>query len=157
MTYPNVFEEQVEYDASDPAGFASGVANVGKLAGAIENAVKLFELPPGQKLCPYHYEFCEEWLLVLDGSVDLRRPDGSETLPAGALACFPRGPSGAHQVACHGDRTARVLMWSSAQEPAVSVYPDSDKIGVWPGNPQDNVMVRRADSQTGYFDGEPGT
>jgi uncharacterized cupin superfamily protein len=156
MPHPNVFEAQVEYDASDPAGFASGAANVGKLAGATENAVKLFELPPGEKLCPYHYEFVEEWLLVLVGSVDLRGPDGSETVPAGTLVCFPRGPSGAHQVTCHGDQMARVLMWSSAQEPAVSVYPDSDKIGVWPGNPEDNVMVRRADGRTDYFDGESG-
>src|ERR1700722_8731734 len=82
MPHPNVFEAQVEYDASDPAGFASGAANVGKLAGATENAVKLFELPPGVKLCPYHYEFVEEWLLVLVGSVDLRGPDGSETVAA---------------------------------------------------------------------------
>ena len=28
-------------------------------------------------------------------------------------------------------------MWSSAREPAVAVYPDSDKIGVWPGNSDD--------------------
>ncbi len=34
---------------------------------------------------------------------------------------------------------ARVMMFSSAREPAVAVYPDSDKIGVWPGDSQDNV------------------
>ncbi len=32
------------------------------------------------------------------------------------------------------DASARMLMFSSARVPAVSVYPDSDKIGVWPGN-----------------------
>jgi uncharacterized cupin superfamily protein len=157
MSHPNVFEAKVEYDDSDPAAFGSGVAYVGKLAGGTENVVRVFELPPGVKLCPYHYEFVEEWLLVLDGSADVRGPDGSETVRAGGLVCFPSGPSGAHQVTCHGDQTARVLMWSSAREPAVSVYPDSDKIGVWPGNPEDNVMVRRADAHTDYFDGEPGT
>jgi hypothetical protein len=45
-------------------------------------------------------------------------------------------------------------MWSSAREPAVAVYPDSDKIGVWPGNPDDTVLLRRADGHRDYYDGE---
>jgi hypothetical protein len=45
-------------------------------------------------------------------------------------------------------------MWSSAAEPAVAVYPDSDKIGVWTPGGTDNVMVRRADGKVGYYDGE---
>ncbi len=154
MAYPNVFEAQFDYDDSDPQGYANGIARVGKLAGGSENSVRVFELPPGVKLCPYHYEYVEEWLLVLDGPADLRRPDGWETIPAGSLVCFPRGPEGAHQVANRGVQTARVLMWSSAQEPAVAVYPDSDKIGVWPGNPDDELMVRRADGHADYFEGE---
>ena len=48
----------------------------------------------------------------------------------------------------------RSMMFSSAREPAVAVYPDSDKIGVWPGNPEDEVMLRRADGAVGYWDGE---
>jgi hypothetical protein len=46
------------------------------------------------------------------------------------------------------------MMFSSAREPAVAVYPDSDKIGVWPGNPADQVMLRRADGHRDYYDGE---
>jgi hypothetical protein len=45
-------------------------------------------------------------------------------------------------------------MFSSAQEPSVAVYPDSDKIGVWPGREEDTVMLRRADGQVGYYEGE---
>jgi hypothetical protein len=45
-------------------------------------------------------------------------------------------------------------MFSSAREPSVTVYPDSDKMGVWPGNPEDEVMLRRADAHLGYYDGE---
>ena len=45
-------------------------------------------------------------------------------------------------------------MFSSAREPAVAVYPDSDKIGVWPGNDDDRVMLRRADGNVEYYDGE---
>ncbi len=53
-----------------------------------------------------------------------------------------------------GDDQARVLMLSSAREPAVAVYPDSDKIGVWPGHEADNVLLRRSDGQRDYWDGE---
>ena len=37
--------------------------------------------------------------------------------------------------------------------PAAAVYPDSDKIGIWTGNEDDNVMVRRS-SKVDYYDGE---
>jgi hypothetical protein len=36
----------------------------------------------------------------------------------------------------------------------VAVYPDSQKIGVWPGNAEDNVMLHRADGSVDYWDGE---
>lgn len=156
MTHPNVFEAQFEYDDSDPPGYRSGVARVGTDAGGSETSVRLFELPPGQAVSPYHYEYVEEWLLVLDGPVQLRGPDGEQELASGALASFPRGPEGAHKVSNPGEQTARVLMWSSAAEPSVAVYPDSDKIGVWPGNPDDKLMLRRADGHVPYFDGESG-
>jgi hypothetical protein len=34
------------------------------------------------------------------------------------------------------------------------VYPDSDNIGVWPGNPDDVAMLHRADGAVDYYDGE---
>ena len=45
-------------------------------------------------------------------------------------------------------------MFSSAFEPAVAVYPDSDKVGVRVPGGADNVMLRRADGNAGYYDGE---
>ena len=47
-----------------------------------------------------------------------------------------------------------MLMFSNVEHPAVTVYPDSDKIGVWTGNHDDDVMVRRS-SPVDYFAGEP--
>ena len=44
-------------------------------------------------------------------------------------------------------------MFSSARVPAVSVYPDSDKIGVWPGNEADSLMFKRG-SAVSYDEGE---
>lgn len=154
MTDVNVFNVEVEYDDEDPAGFKAAAANVGKLAGGNELAVKLFEVPAGESLCPYHYEYVEEWLLVLEGTVIVRVPDGERSLERGGLVCFAAGPEGAHKVSNATREAARVIMFSSAHEPAVAVYPDSDKIGVWTGNPDDKLMLRRADGQVGYWEGE---
>jgi uncharacterized cupin superfamily protein len=154
MAIPNIFSAEFEYDDADPDGYRCGVARVGRLAGGEHNVVKAFELPPGQSVCPYHYEYEEEWLLVLEGAAQLRTPDGEHALRRGDLVCFPPGPAGAHKVSNREQATVRLLMFSSAREPAVTVYPDSDKIGVWPGNDADEVMLRRGDGHVDYYDGE---
>ena len=51
------------------------------------------------------------------------------------------------------DATVRVLMFSTRKQVAVAVYPDSDKVGIFTGNEEDNVMVRKS-SNVEYFDGE---
>ena len=159
MSAVNLHEAEFRYD-EEPAGYRAaeamlGEQNLGKAAGGRDLAVRVFEVPRGQSICPYHYEYEEEWLLVLAGDITLRTPVGEQPLGAGALACFPAGPDGAHKVTCAGEEPARVMMFSSAREPAVAVYPDSDKIGVWPPNRADALMVRRADGKVDYYDGEP--
>ena len=44
-------------------------------------------------------------------------------------------------------------MFSTRKEVAVAIYPDSGKVGVFTGNAEDNVMVRKS-STVGYYDGE---
>jgi uncharacterized cupin superfamily protein len=151
----NVFTSEFDYDGEDPDGYRAGMARVGQEAGGQELSVKLYEIPPGQGLCPYHYEYVEEWLIVLDGALTLRVPAGEQQLERGDIVCFPTGPDGAHKVSNAGDEAAHILMFSSAAEPAVAVYPDSDKIGVWPPNRDDKVMLRREDGQRDYYDREP--
>jgi uncharacterized cupin superfamily protein len=155
MTSVNIFNAEMEYDDDDPAGYKAAVSNVGKQAGGEELAVKLFDVPAGQSLCPYHYEYVEEWLIVLEGEVIVRTPGGESSLPRGGVMRFEPGPGGAHKVSNSQAQTARVLMFSSGREPAVAVYPDSDKIGVWTGNPDDDLMLKRADGQADYWEGEP--
>lgn len=146
--------ESFEYDPSDPEGYRSGQIHVTKMLGAEALAVKVFEIPAGESLCPYHYEYEEEWLVVLDGEVLVRTPDGEETLRRGEIVRFAPGPAGAHKVSNGGEANARIMMFSSARVPAVAVYPDSDKIGVWPGNPDDQVILHRTDGAVDYYDGE---
>jgi uncharacterized cupin superfamily protein len=149
-----VFSAEFEYDPEDPDGYRGGVARVGKAAGGEELAVKLFEIPPDESLCPYHYEYVEEWLLVLEGEVVVRVPEGERRAGRGDLVCFGPGPAGAHKVTNAAEQPARLVMFSSSREPAVAVYPDSDKIGVWVPGGADNVIVRRSDGNVGYYEGE---
>lgn len=150
----NIGVPEFEYDSEDPDGFRAGMARLGKALGAAETGVSVYELPPGQAICPYHYE-CgeEEWLLVLAGNPTLRHPGGAERLEPWDVVCFPRGPDGAHGIRNETEGTARVLMFSTVVVPTATVYPDSDKVGIWTGDPATDVMVRR-ESNVEYFDGE---
>jgi uncharacterized cupin superfamily protein len=150
----NLFKLTVEYDETDPEGYRAGMARFGPSIGASKLGASLYELPPGQSVCPYHYEYPEEeWLIVLDGRPTLRHPQGEDDLEQGDVVCFPAGPEGAHKVTNRTQDTVRVLMFSTKTDPAVAVYPDSDKIGVWTGNKDDHVIVRRS-SNLEYYDGE---
>jgi uncharacterized cupin superfamily protein len=151
----NIKAPEFEYDAEDPEGFRSGLARLGKLlGGAEESGLSVYELPPGQAICPYHYEVGEEeWLLVLAGTLTLRHPKGSEQLDPWDVVFFPKGADGAHGVYNKTEETVRVLMFSTVVVPTATVYPDSDKVGIWTGDPEADVMVRR-ESKVDYFDGE---
>jgi uncharacterized cupin superfamily protein len=147
-------EATFEYDPDDPAGFRSGMARFGRDVGAADTGATLYELPPGEAVCPYHYEYGEEeWALVIEGTPSVRTPEGIERLEPKELVFFPKGPEGAHQIRNDGEAPARVLMWSTVVLPTASVYPDSGKVGIWTGNEEDDVMVRR-ESAVEYFEGE---
>jgi uncharacterized cupin superfamily protein len=150
----NIGTPEFTWDDTDPEGFRAGMARLGPLLGAKETGISVYELPPGQSVCPYHFE-CgeEEWLLVLSGNPTLRAPDGEERLAPWDVACFPRGPEGAHAVRNDTAETARVLMFSTVVTPTATVYPDSDKVGIWTGDKETDVVVRRS-SGVGYYDGE---
>jgi uncharacterized cupin superfamily protein len=149
----NLDELVPHYDETDPAGFRAGMARFGPALGASQMGASLYELPPGQSICPYHYEYPEEeWLFVLSGRVTVRHPEGEDELGQGDIVCFAPGPGGAHKVTCLGAETARVLMTSTKQVPGIAVYPDSGKVGIWPGDERDALMMRR--DTLDYWDGE---
>jgi uncharacterized cupin superfamily protein len=154
MKIVNVLTADHEYDREDPPGYRAGSLHLTRALGAAALAVRSIVLAPGETVCPYHYEYEEEWLLVLEGTIVLRTPDGEQELIAGDAAAFPPGPDGAHKTSNRGEQTARLVMFSSAREPAFAVYPDSDKIGAWSGNKDDEVLMFRRDGDVGYYDGE---
>jgi uncharacterized cupin superfamily protein len=129
---------------------------IGPVVGAEMLGATLYELPPGEATFPYHYEYGnEEWLFVVAGRPTLRTPEGERELEAGDVVCFPEGSAGAHLVRNGSDEPVRVVILSTKRPPSVAVYPDSDKIGVWPasGDATDRIMLRRG-SGVDYWTGE---
>jgi uncharacterized cupin superfamily protein len=89
---------------------------------------------------------------VLAGRPTLRHPEGEDELEPGDVVLFPIGPEGAHKLTNRGEAPARVLFLSTKRRPGVAVYPDSDKIGLWPEDARDEIIVRR--ESVDYWDGE---
>jgi uncharacterized cupin superfamily protein len=156
MDRVNIASPEFQYDAEDPEGFRAGMFRPGADLGAEATGMSVYELPPGQAICPYHYEYAEEeWLLVVSGRPSVRDPDGTHELRPDDVVFFPPGPEGAHQVRNDTGETVRVLMWSTVVTPTATVYPDSDKVAVWTGNREDDVIVPRS-SGVDYWHGEGG-
>jgi uncharacterized cupin superfamily protein len=152
----NVFDADVSYDPSDPEPYRAGSTRFGPAIGGRRMGATVYELPPGQALCPYHYESEEEWLLVLQGQLTLRHPEGEDVLGPGDITAFPVGPGGAHKTTNNGTETVRLVMFATTDPIGYCVYPDSDKISFW-GDSSDKrdrfVRVRR-ETRLDYYDGE---
>jgi uncharacterized cupin superfamily protein len=150
----NVLTGELPVQQDRPGYTWRGRRGVARESGLRWFGASVFELPEGQWTFPYHYHYgVEEWLYVVAGAPTLREPAGERVLSPGDLVCFPTGPDGAHGVRGPG----RVVMFSgvaSDTAPSVSVYPDSDKVGVRPprGGP-DRLDFRRGDG-VDYWEGE---
>jgi uncharacterized cupin superfamily protein len=127
----NIFGDDWDAD-NDREGYGHRSVAVGKRLGAELLGATVYELPPGERTWPYHWETAsEEWVLVVAGRPTLRTPDGEQELRPGDVAVFPRGPGGGHALANRGEETARVVLVSTKGPLDVVHYPDSGKLGVW--------------------------
>ncbi|HSP71395.1 MAG TPA: cupin domain-containing protein [Gaiellaceae bacterium] len=115
----------------------------------------LYELPPGERTFPYHYELGnDELLVVVSGRPTLRDPDGERELAPGDCILFPSGPAGAHQVVNRSNDSVRVLIASSFAMPRGAVQVDSGKMMLrWSPEPDDRLWVRLYDT-VDYWEGE---
>jgi uncharacterized cupin superfamily protein len=137
----NVFDSGME-EGPGRAGFWFRAAKLGPRLGAARIGAGLYEAREGVPIWPYHYHYPdEEWLYVLDGAPVLRDAAGRRVLGAGEIACFPPGHRGAHSLEGPG----RFIIFSSEgfSGPFVSVYPDSDKVSVFPGIEGDALNALR--------------
>ena len=140
MRKVNIANPEFKHDEEDPPGFRAGIFRFGPLLEAKQMGASVYELPPGEAICPYHYEYAEEeWLLVLSGRPSVRHPEGTDELEPWDAVLFGTGPDGAHQVRNDSDEPARVLMFSTVfiSKPAFSMdlsMADGHRLASAPGN-----------------------
>ena len=112
----------------------------------------LYELPAGGRSWPYHYHTAnEEAMYVLSGTGTLRLDGETYSLEAGDYAAFPADESGGHRVVNDSDEPLRYLVVSTMVDPDVTVYPESDRFGVFVGSPPGGREKR---SLEGFYDRE---
>jgi uncharacterized cupin superfamily protein len=144
-----------EWDAGrDRPGWQWRRLGVAKRLGAERIGASLYELAPGQRTFPYHWQVIEEeWLIVIRGEPTLRDPGGERRLAAGDAVVFKRGPDGAHSIRNDTDEPVRLLLLSSDRESAgeIAFYPDSGKVGIF-GERFDKYLDENAELD--YFRGE---
>lgn len=137
----NVFSSESE-EGPGREGFWFRSVKLGATLGAARIGATVYEAREGVPIWPYHYHYpVEEWLYVLDGAPVLRDPGARRVLDAGDVVCFPPGHRGAHTLEGRG----RFILFSGEQSsgPFVSVYPDSDKVSVFPGIEADGLNALR--------------
>ena len=135
-------------------GWRSRDAWVGARLGAELIGGSLYELDPGDRLWPYHTHHAnEEWLIVVRGTPTLRTPDGEQELREGDVACFRRGPDGAHQVSNRTGSPVRVLMLSTLLAPEIVEYLDTGKVGTRDAR-GNRLTLSRPGPPADYWEGE---
>jgi uncharacterized cupin superfamily protein len=129
----NVFSS--DWDRTqDHAGYEWSAIRLGKRLGGEMLGASVYLLGPGEKSFPYHFHHAnEELLIVLEGTVSVRTPDGETEAGPGDAMLFKRGPSGAHQVINRSEEPARYVMFSTLVEPEIAEYPDSGNVGLFAG------------------------
>jgi uncharacterized cupin superfamily protein len=150
---PNIHEPRLG------AGDAGRVARLAEAAGAEHLGLSLYELAPGDAMVFHYHLQREELLIVLDGTVALRTYDGWRDLREGSVVSFPRGERGAHGFENRGGGRARVLVFSEQNGPNVSVYPDTNEVGIFDAARREDrrfgALFRLEDARGGYGGGEP--
>jgi uncharacterized cupin superfamily protein len=144
-----------DWDAeSAREGYRHRSVAIGKRLGAELLGASVYELPPGERTWPYHWEAAsEEWLLVVAGTPTLRTPDGERELQPGDVAVFPPGPQGAHAVENRGDEAARIVIASTKGPLDIVHYPDSGKLGVWTAE-KGYIALTREQPELDYWEVE---
>src|SRR5690349_2228608 len=120
----NLFDGETEEVPAGAPGDRGRAARVGSGLGAARLGMSVYDLPPGEAIGPYHFEWTdEEWLIAVAGTVSFRGPQGEQRVEPRDVGCFPAGPDGAHQVRSAGADVARVAIVSSENQCGIDEYP----------------------------------
>lgn len=158
---PLINEADMEWSELDHGETRFRRKQLGEAAESETLGCSLYELPSGRKSWPYHYHTAnEEALYVLEGSGSIRLGGETYDLEAGDYAPLPADESGGHRVINDSEDVLRYLAISTMNEPDVTVYPDSGKMGVYVGSPPGGQEGRtlegyyNVDDDVDYWEGE---
>jgi len=159
MSKPFANLNDVQFDDVEENGYyTSRRALFSARIGARKLGYNLTVLPPGKAQCPFHsHRAEEEMFLILDGEGELRF--GAERYRIrkhDVIACPAGGPEVAHQIINTGTSDLRYLALSNLETVEVCEYPDSNKVGVFAGRPDDARLRKlfRAETDVEYYDRE---
>jgi len=130
----NLFSGETDEGPPEAPGYRCRAARVGSKLGGSRLGMSVYDLPPGEAIGPYHFEWTdEEWLITLEGQATIRTSEGESVLDTGEVVCFPAGPEGAHETRNASDVPVRVAIVSTKNEFGIVEYPESAKVGIWAG------------------------
>ena len=147
--------DALTYTEFNDHGFCERTAGISDRIGAKKLGYALTIVEPGQKSCPFHnHHHEEEMFFVLEGEGTLRFGERTYPLRAGDfIACPPGGREVAHQILNTGTVTMRYLCLGTKEEVEICEYPDSNKVGVFAGEPGKRRLrhLFKADRAVDYF------
>lgn len=124
--------------------------------------VRRYFVEPGDRAWPFHAHLANEELIVIErGQGTVRTVDDEFQVTEGDVIGFGADPQSAHQLINTSDDRLVYLCVSTMREPDVTLYPDSDKVGVLAGEPPGGDSEQRmfetyldAECERDYWDGE---
>jgi uncharacterized cupin superfamily protein len=158
-----VHEDELAWTESGHGrNFQSRRKQLGAAAGGRKLGCSLFELAPGKSAFPAHYRTAnEEALYILEGEGTLRLGGRRIPVARGDYVALPPVAEAAHRLTNTSGQTLKYLCISTMLEPEVTVYPDSNKIGIFagvaPGGSRESRTLAKnlsADADVDYWEGE---
>lgn len=153
--------DDLDWTSVDREGTSFRRKRLSQAADGEDIGCSLYELPPGKRSWPYHYHTAnEEAIFVLEGQGTLRLAGETVGLEPTDYVALPASEEGAHRVVNDSDGVLRYLAISTMRDPDVTVYPDTEKIGVFAGSPPGGSGERdvhgyyRREDTVGYWDDE---
>jgi uncharacterized cupin superfamily protein len=107
-----------------------------------------YEVPPGSRTWRPHYHTAnEEAVYVLSGAGTIRLGPDLEPVPlaAGTYVALPAGPAGTHDIAADGGELLRLFVFSTMNDPEITVLPEDGKArlsaGGTPGTGREDRLI----------------
>jgi len=124
-----------EWTTLDDAGMDLRRKQLGQAVDGEQLGCSCYELPAESRAWPTTTIRPTRKLFVLLGSGRLRCDGETASITEGDYVQFPANESGAHRIINDSAGTLRYLLVSTMIEPDITVYPDSEKFGVYVGGP----------------------